>query len=56
MACGNIIIIFSTDAMMINRLAPDDPPIIETKRLGKMAMHLVVRFLSHFLIFKSKKP
>lgn len=41
---------------MISRPAPADPPIIETMRLGIMAMHLVIRFLSHFLILSSKKP
>lgn len=51
-----MIIIFLTDAMMISLPAPCDPPIMETTRLGVMAMHLVIRFLSHFLIFSSKKP
>ena len=45
-----------TDAMMISRPAPDDPPMIETTRLGVMAMHLVIRFLTHFFILRSKKP
>ena len=45
-----------TDAMTISLPTPADPPIIYTIRLGVMAMHLVTKFLSHFLIFKSKKP
>ena len=45
-----------TDAMMISRAAPLDPPIMETIRLGVMAMHLVIRFLIHFFILRSKKP
>ena len=45
-----------TDAMMISRDAPLDPPIIATIRLGVMAMHLVIRFLIHFFILRSKKP
>lgn len=36
--------------------APDDPPMIETIKLGVIAMHLVIRFLNHFFIFRSKKP
>lgn len=45
-----------TDAMIISLPAPDGPPIIETIRLGVMEMHLVIKFLSHFLILNSKKP
>lgn len=42
--------------MTMSRPAPEDPPIIDTIRLGVMAMHLVTKFLSHFLILRSKKP
>ena len=45
-----------TNAMMISRAAPLDPPIMETIRLGVMAMPLVIRFLIHFFILRSKKP
>lgn len=45
-----------TDAMTINLPAPEEPPMIDTIKLGVIAMHLVIKFLSHFLIFKSKKP
>lgn len=45
-----------TDAMMMSLPAPEDPPIIATIRLGVMAIALVIRFLNHFLIFKSRKP
>ena len=45
-----------TDATMISRATPLDPPIMETIRLGVMAMHLVIRFLIHFFILRSKNP
>lgn len=45
-----------TEAMMIRRPAPDDPPITETIRLGVMAIDLVTKFLIHFFILRSKKP
>ena len=46
-----------TDAMIIiSFAAAEDPPMIDTIKLGVMAMHLVIKFLSHFFIFKSKKP
>lgn len=41
---------------MISLPAPEDPPMIETIKLGVMAINLVIKFLSHFLIFNSKKP
>jgi hypothetical protein len=45
-----------TEAMMMRRPAPLEPPMMETMRLGAMAMVLVIRFRSHFLILMSKKP
>lgn len=44
------------EAMMISFAAPEDPPIIQTTKLGAMAMHLVNRFLNQSFIFNSKKP
>ena len=41
---------------MIRRPAPEGPPMMETIRLGAMAMVLVIKFLIHPFIFKSKKP
>ena len=45
-----------TDAMMMRRPAPFDPPMMETTRLGAMAMQRVIRFLSHVFILMSKNP
>lgn len=45
-----------TEAIIINLLAPEDPPIIDTTRLGVIAIHLVIRFLFHFFILRSKNP
>jgi hypothetical protein len=45
-----------TDAMMMRRPAPFDPPMMETTRLGAMAMQRVIRFLNHVFILMSKKP
>ncbi len=45
-----------TDAMMISRPAPEEPPMMETIRLGVIAMHRVIRFLNHFVILMSKNP
>lgn len=42
--------------MIISLPDPEDPPIIETIKLGVIAMHLVIRFLNHFFILRSKKP
>ena len=42
--------------MIMSRPAPADPLIMETMRLGVMAMHLVIRFLSHLFILRFKKP
>lgn len=41
---------------MISRPAPEEPPMIETMRLGVIAIHRVIRFRSHFLILISKNP
>ena len=41
---------------MIRRAAPEGPLMMETIRLGVMAMVLVIKFLIHPFIFKSKKP
>jgi hypothetical protein len=45
-----------TDAMIMRRPAPFDPPMMETTRLGAMAMQRVIRFLSHVFILMSKNP
>lgn len=42
--------------MMMRRPAPFDPPMMETTRLGAMAMQRVIRFLSHVFILMSKNP
>jgi hypothetical protein len=42
--------------MMIRRPAPLEPPMMETTRLGTMAMERVIRFLSHFFILMSRNP
>lgn len=42
--------------MMISRPAPEEPPMMETIRLGVIAMHRVTRFLNHFFILMSKNP
>jgi len=42
--------------MIMSLPAPEEPPMIETTRLGAMATILVTKFLIHFFIFKSKKP
>lgn len=41
---------------MISLPAPEEPPMMETTRLGAMATILVTKFLIHFFIFKSRKP
>jgi hypothetical protein len=45
-----------TDAMIIRRPAPEEPPIIATIRLGAIAMVRVMRFCCHFFIFMFKNP
>lgn len=45
-----------TEAMMISLPAPDDPPIVETTRLGVIAISLVNKFLNHVFILRSKNP
>lgn len=45
-----------TDAMMMRRPAPLDPPMMATIKLGTMAILRVIRFLSHCFILMSKKP
>lgn len=45
-----------TDEMIISLAAPSDPLIMETIRLGVIAMHLVIKFLNHFFILRFKKP
>jgi hypothetical protein len=42
--------------MMMRRPAPFDPPMMETTRLGKMAMQRVIRFLIQVFILMSKNP
>jgi hypothetical protein len=42
--------------MMMRRPAPLEPPMMETTRLGAMAMQRVIRFLSHFFILMSRNP
>lgn len=42
--------------MIMSLPAPEVPPMIETIRLGVMAMHLVNKFLAQVLILRSKKP
>lgn len=42
--------------MMISLPAPDDPPIVETTRLGVIAISLVNKFLNHVFILRSKNP
>ena len=45
-----------TEAMIISLAAPEDPPMMQTIKLGAMAMHRVTKFLNQSLIFKSRKP
>jgi hypothetical protein len=45
-----------TDAMIMRRPAPEEPPMIATIRLGVMAMLLVNMFCCHFFNFISKNP
>ena len=40
----------------MRRPAPADPPMIETTRLGVIAIDLVIKFLVHFFILRSKNP
>lgn len=40
----------------MSRPAPEEPPIIDTIRLGVMAMHRVTKFLIHVFILRFKKP
>lgn len=42
--------------MIISLAAPEDPPMMQTIKLGAMAMHRVTKFLNQSLIFKSRKP
>lgn len=45
-----------TDAMTMRRPAPLDPPMMETIKLGTMAMLRVIRFRSHCFILMSRNP
>lgn len=45
-----------TEAMIISLPAPDGPPIIDTTRLGVIAISLVNKFLNHVFILRSKNP
>lgn len=45
-----------TDDIMIRLPAAAGPPTSEAIRLGKMEIDLVIKFLIHLFIFRSKKP
>ena len=45
-----------TEEIIMRRLAPADPPMIETSRLGAMARDLVNKFLTHLFTLSSKNP
>lgn len=54
MCCGENSV--PTDAMIMRRPAPLEPPIMETTKLGTMAMLRVIRFRTHFFILMSRNP
>jgi hypothetical protein len=46
----------NTDAMMMRRPAPLDPPMMATIKLGTIAILRVIKFLNHCFVLMSKKP